>query len=128
MDGVILAIDLGRFNSVCCWYGGPAVDPTFRTVATSPAEFRRELLRRPVAAITGRQPGLDADRAGRPGPLARPLADCSAAELWRGELAVLLARHRFLEGQLADVEAALDTLAAAHPGVRLLTTIPGVGV
>jgi transposase len=60
--------------------------------------------------------------------LARPLADCPAAELWRGELALLLARHRFLEEQLRTAEAALDRLAAAHPGVRLLTTIPGVGV
>src|SRR5947209_16125751 len=231
MDGVILAIDLGRFNSVCCWYGGPAVDPTFRTVATSPAEFRRELLRRPVARVvieacspagwvhdlcgevglrcevantngaawqwrhvkrkTDRDDALKLARLsaigelatvpvapkpqrqwksliglrkrlvgergrgqnrirgllagqGLPSPagnrawtqtglagldsLARPLAECGPDELWRGELAVLLARHRFLEGQLAAVETALDSLAAAHPGVRLLTTIPGVGV
>ena len=24
MDGLILAIDLGKFNSVCCWYDPPA--------------------------------------------------------------------------------------------------------
>jgi transposase len=60
--------------------------------------------------------------------LARPLPDCPAEELWRGELAVLLQRHRFVEDRLQEIEAALDRLAAAHAGVRLLTTIPGVGV
>jgi transposase len=61
-------------------------------------------------------------------PLARPLAGCGGAELWRGELALLLARHRFLDEQIRAVEAALDGLAAASPSVRLLTTVPGVGV
>jgi transposase len=60
--------------------------------------------------------------------LATPLAACPPAELWRGELAVLLARHRFLEEQLRGVEARLDAVAAASPSVTLLTTVPGVGV
>jgi transposase len=231
MDGFILAIDLGRFNRVCCWYGGPTVDPRFHTAATTPANLRRELLRRPVTRVvieacspagwvhdlcgevglrcevantngaawqwrhvkrkTDRDDALKLARlaaigelatvpvspkpqrqwksliglrkrlvgergrgqnrirgllAGQGLPssagnrawtqtglagldrLARPLAECGLDELWRGELAVLLARHRFLEGQIGAVEAALDTLAAVHPGVRLLTTIPGVGV
>jgi hypothetical protein len=51
MDGFVLAVDLGWFNSVCCWYGGPTVDPTFRTAATTPPELRRELLRRPVTRV-----------------------------------------------------------------------------
>ena len=231
MDDTILAIDLGRFNSVLCWYDGPATAPAFRTAATTPAVLRRELLRRPVGRVvveacspagwvhdlcgevglrcavanttgaawqwrhvkrkTDRDDALKLARlaaigelatvpvsprpvrewksliglrkrlvgergrgqnrirgllAGRglPTPagsrawtqtglagldsLARPLAECGADELWRGELAVLLARHRFVDDRLREIEAALDRLAAAHPGVRLLTTIPGVGV
>jgi transposase len=231
MDDTILAVDLGRFNSVLCWYDPTTKAASFRTAATTPADLRRELLRRPVGCVVveacspagwvydlcgqvglacavantngaawqwrhvkrktdrddalklarlaaigelatvpvspkpqrewksliGLRKRLVGDRGrgqnrirgllagqGLPAPagnrawtqtglagldaLARPLADCPAAELWRGELTVLLARHRFLEGQIIVVEAALDTLAAAHPGVRLLTTVPGVGV
>jgi len=231
MDGLILAIDLGRFNSVLCWYEPATKRAVFRTAATTPADLRRELLRRPVNRVvveacspagwvhdlcgevglacavantngpawqwrhvkrkTDRDDALKLARLaaigelatvpvppkpqrewksliglrkrlvgergrgqnrirgllagqGLPAPLgnrawtqaglaglhglARPLAGCPAADLWRGEPAVLLERHRFLDGQLRTVEAALDTLAAAHPGVRLLTTIPGVGV
>jgi transposase len=231
MDGLILAIDLGRFNSVLCWYDPASKAATFRTAVTTPAEFRRELLRRPIdrvvieacspagwvhdlcgevglrcdvantngaawqwrhvkrktdrddalklarlaaigelatvpvapkpqrqwKSLIGLRKRLVGERSrgqsrirgllagqGLPAPvgnrawtqtglagldrLARPLAECGSDELWRGELAVLLARHRFVEAQLAVLEAALDTLAAAHPGVRLLTTIPGVGV
>ena len=231
MDSPILAIDLGRFNSVLCWYEPASKAAAFRTAATTPADLRRELLRRPVARVvieacspagwvhdlcgdlglacavantngaawqwrhvkrkTDRDDALKLARLaaigelatvpispkpqrewksliglrkrlvgercrgqnrvrgllaghGLPVPvgnrawtqtglagldaLARPLAGCDAAELWRGELAVLLERHRFLEGQLTAVEASLDRLAAAHPGVRLLTTVPGVGV
>jgi transposase len=51
MDGLILAIDLGRFNSVCCWYDGPTNAPAYRTTPTTPLDLRRELLRRPVARV-----------------------------------------------------------------------------
>jgi transposase len=60
--------------------------------------------------------------------LAKPLADCGPDELWRGELSALLARHRFLGGQLADAEGVLDRLAAASPTVKLVRSVPGIGV
>src|SRR5262249_10209880 len=49
--------------------------------------------------------------------LAQPLSDCSATELWRGELTALIARHRFIDDQIRQVEAALDTLAKASAAV-----------
>jgi transposase len=51
LDGLILAVDLGRFNSVLCWYEPATKEVTFRTAATAPADLRRELLRRPVARV-----------------------------------------------------------------------------
>jgi transposase len=59
---------------------------------------------------------------------ARPLAECAAADLWRGELDVDLTLLAAVEAQVAAVEAKLDALAKADEGVKLLTTIPGVGV
>jgi transposase len=50
---------------------------------------------------------------------AKPLADCSPDELWRG-LVQLVER-------IAEVEARLDAVSAADAGTRLLQTIPGVG-
>jgi transposase len=59
---------------------------------------------------------------------AKPLADCAPLELWRGELSVLLARHRFLDEQLRQVESTLDRIAETSPAVQLLLSVPGVGV
>jgi len=229
MDTVILAIDLGKFNSVLCWYS-PNATPTFRSVKTTPEDLRRELQRQPVSRVVfeacsasgwvhdlcgelgqpcavantngvswqwnnvkrktdrddalklaqltalnqlptvtvpspatrqwksliGLRKRLMSDRIrgqnrirallvsqGLPAPLgakawtklgvagleqlAKPLADCGDLELWRGELTVLMERHRFLEDQLTAVEARLDRLAAASETVRRLETVPGVG-
>jgi transposase len=51
MNSTILAIDLGKFNSVFCWFDPDARAETFRTVNTTPDDLRRELLRRPVARV-----------------------------------------------------------------------------
>jgi transposase len=59
---------------------------------------------------------------------ARPLARCTALELWKGELHVDLALLEALETQIARVAKALDALGATDQGVQLLTTIPGVGI
>jgi len=39
MDGLILAIDLGKFNSVCCWYDFATKSTTFRHAKTTLAEL-----------------------------------------------------------------------------------------
>ena len=61
------------------------------------------------------------------GQFAQPLADCSADNLWRGELDRLLDRLRFLLGQVGEVESKLDELAKSDSRVSLLETVPGVG-
>jgi transposase len=55
------------------------------------------------------------------------LADCSSAELWRGELDLELAELGHLDEQLTQIEKKLKVLAAADDRVKLLQTIPGVG-
>ena len=51
MSTTILAIDLGKFNSVLCWYEPTTKDTTFRTVRTSANELRKELTRQAVAQV-----------------------------------------------------------------------------
>ena len=58
---------------------------------------------------------------------AKPLAECSPTEVWRGEVQVLLDRHRHLEHQIRQTEAKLDQLAKADPATALLGTMPGMG-
>ena len=231
MNTTILAIDLGKFNSVLCWYEPGTREAAFRTARTTPADLDRELTRQPVAAVvfeacsqagwvhdcceslglaalvasttgaawqwshvkrkTDRDDALKLARLaavgqidpvrvpakalrqwksliglrkrlvservrgqnrirgllmsqGLPAPLgakawtalglagigqfARPAAACGPEELWRGELHLLLGRHRFLEEQVRAVEAKLDELAASDQRVTLLTSVPGVGV
>lgn len=58
---------------------------------------------------------------------AKPLAACGPTELWRGEVHLLLARHRDLERDLRGLETKLDELAKVDPAMALLATVPGVG-
>src|SRR5262249_24330149 len=231
MDGLILAIDLGKFNSVCCWYDTVTKSASFRHARTMRADLGRDLTTQPVQCVvieagslagwvsdlcaelglpchvantagapwqwkslkrkTDRDDALKLARLaaidelpairvpprpvrqwksliglrkrlvgergrgqnrirgllvgqGLPAPngnkawtqlgldglsqWGRPLSECSATELRRGELSALIARHRFLDGQIREVEAALDALAKSSPAVQLLTSVPGVGV
>jgi len=230
MFTTILAIDLGKFNSVLCWYEPKTRAADFRTVKTTPSELRLELLRQPVECVvieacsaagwvhdlceelhlvcqvantageawkwknvkrkTDRDDSLKLARLwavgelatvlvpakalrewksliglrkrlvgergrgqnrlrsllvsqGLPAPrgskawtslgleglaqLAKPLSDCAERELWRGEVALLIARHRFLQEQIQEVEARLDRVAATSQAVQLLETVPGLG-
>jgi len=47
----ILAIDLGKFNSVLCWFEPETRSSVFRTVKTAPEVLRTELLRQTVKQI-----------------------------------------------------------------------------
>ena len=48
---VILAIDLGRFNSVVCWYVPDTRAAEFRTLATTPDGLRQVLTQQPVSSV-----------------------------------------------------------------------------
>ena len=50
-SGTILAIDLGKFDSVLCRYDPDARGERFRAAPTTPDDLRRELLRRPAARV-----------------------------------------------------------------------------
>jgi transposase len=59
--------------------------------------------------------------------MARPLAECAAHELWKGELDLALTELRQIGVLLEQVEHKLDALAKTDADVQLLLTIPGVG-
>jgi transposase len=58
---------------------------------------------------------------------AKPLKDCAAGELWRGELHMELELYDKLVVEINRLTHKLDAMGKANPGVRLLMTIPGVG-
>jgi transposase len=66
--------------------------------------------------------GLDEWKA-----LARPLAECSPGELWRGRLERSLVEYGQVLDQIAAVEGLLDGIGRRSRSVQLLMTIPGVG-
>ena len=47
----ILAIDLGKYNSVACHYEPETKATTFRTIRTTPDEMRKLLARQPVKLV-----------------------------------------------------------------------------
>src|SRR3954467_11704966 len=51
MRSTISAVDLGKYNSVFCWYDADTRSAAFRTAATTPEDLRRELTRQPVAQV-----------------------------------------------------------------------------
>jgi transposase len=59
--------------------------------------------------------------------LAKPLADCAAAELWRGRLERTLIEYRQVLELATAVEKTLDGIAAKDRQVQLLLSVPGVG-
>jgi transposase len=59
---------------------------------------------------------------------AKPLAECTADQLWQGELQVDLTLLETVETQISEVEKTLNARGATNPNVQLLTTIPGVGI
>lgn len=59
--------------------------------------------------------------------LARPLSDCEADELWRGQLQLHLEGLQNISQQIQTVEKKLDELGAKNVQVRRLETIAGVG-
>jgi transposase len=59
--------------------------------------------------------------------LACPSEQCTAEELWRGQLFVALALYRTLVEQLSAVEARLDAFGLADRSTQLLRSVPGVG-
>lgn len=59
--------------------------------------------------------------------LGRPLAECEAEELWRGQIQNDLQHLEQLEGLLAVIGAKLDALAQCDPCVTQLQSIQGVG-
>jgi transposase len=61
------------------------------------------------------------------GQFARDLADCAAAELWRGLLQQALVLFRQYRALLDQAEKRLDQLADADEGVQILVSAPGVG-
>jgi transposase len=60
--------------------------------------------------------------------LARPLAECASEELWRGLLCLELERLELLHKQVQCYNQKLEAWAAEDPRVRLVATIPGVGL
>jgi transposase len=51
MNSAILAVDLGKFNSVFCWYDPDTRAATFRTTRTTPDDLHHELTRQPIARV-----------------------------------------------------------------------------
>jgi transposase len=57
----------------------------------------------------------------------RPIAECSALELWRGRLHLTLSELEQVKRLLDLAEKKLDEMARTDDGMKLLDTIPGVG-
>jgi transposase len=104
-------------------------------------KYRQSLITRRVAiqnhlrAIAQRQ-GILLDRGSRAWTaagfeviqqIAKPLEQCSADELWRGEAALELQALQAVTKLLREVERKLEAFAASDESVKLLRSIPGVG-
>jgi transposase len=59
--------------------------------------------------------------------LSRPLAECDALNLWRGQLHLELRMLEQVSALIAEADRKLDALAAKDTRVLKLRTIPGVG-
>ena len=86
MNSTILAIDLGKFNSVLCWFDPDARAERFRTTPTTPDDLRREFTRQPVARVVFEacsQAGWVHDLCGQLGVPAVVASTTGAAWQWK---------------------------------------------
>src|SRR6266480_110612 len=131
----ILALDLSKFKSVGCVYEAESGKHGYRRVNTRPGELQhlvgrrtdiknhvRELLvREGVILARGRkcwsQQGCDGLEE-----MARNWEEVGISELWRGELQSEMQQLQVIQERLREVEAKLETLAAADERVALLRT------
>jgi transposase len=58
---------------------------------------------------------------------ARPIAECSAMDLWRGRLHLALSELAHVKQLLDQAEKKLDAMAKTNEGMKVLDTIPGLG-
>jgi hypothetical protein len=91
---IILAIDLGKFNSMCCFFDTKTLDQRIgrvkNTIRSLFANQGIEIPRGAKAWFSGREE-LNSHR--------KPLAECSMEELWRGQLDLELAQFDALFGE-----------------------------
>ena len=86
MSSTILAIDLGKFNSVLCWYDPDTRAERYRTTPTAPGDLRRELTRQSVARVVFEacaQAGWVHDLCGQLGVPAVVASTTGAAWQWQ---------------------------------------------
>ena len=114
MTTTILALDLGKFNSVFCWYEPISRSTTFRTVKTTPEDLRKELTRQPVLVVEK----LDRNEAGNTVQLVRTGDEVRHALRGRVDDDV---------GQLAELAVATadrPSQLESHPGSSLVVASP----
>jgi transposase len=59
--------------------------------------------------------------------LAKPIEQCTATELWRGQLHVAMTMYRALVEQIGDVESRLDAINSSDPATQILLSAAGIG-
>jgi len=123
MDGLILAIDLGKFNSMCCWYDPGTKATMFRPVKTTEAELGRELMRQPVSVVVieaGSPAGWVHDRCAALGLPCRVANTAGAEWQWK-----ILKRKTDKDDALKLARlAAIDELPAVAVPPRLVGHFP----
>jgi transposase len=59
---------------------------------------------------------------------AKPLAECDALNLWRGELDLLLRAYHEHEARIEEIETKLSAIGGANENVQRLQTMNGLGI
>src|SRR5436309_2665681 len=121
----ILAIDLGKYKSVVCLLDPDTGEYRFTTFETTRSAVR-QLLDQGLPAPRGARAWTETGLAGM-AQYAKPLAECSPDELWRGLLELALTEYRQVRELVAQTETRLDTLGKQSGAVILLETAPGLG-
>ena len=128
MDTTILALDLGKRNSVLCWYQPDTHATTFRTTKTTPADLRRELTRQPVARVVCEacsQAGWVHDLCGALGLAVTVASTTGAAWSWKRVKRKTDRDDALKLARLAAV-GALDAVAVPPPAVRQWKSLIGL--
>ena len=137
----IIAIDLGKFNSMFCFHNSENQEFSTTTGLTDRGYFESVIRSRvnkcknSIRSIFANQgirisSGARTRHTGRQQLIeaSKPLVDCDQDELWRGELDLELTQLAAVEKHLKVVDKRLDAIAKEDPRIQRVMQINGVGL
>ena len=138
----ILALDLGNFNTMCCFFDTKTRKHSFLNAATDRNYLTTVFKKHKIDLVVMEacrawfvNHGISIDKGGKAwhtgrkliNPFRKPIHECGPTDLWKGELDLELTQLDALTMQMDSVVKKLELIGKRDPRIVRVQTIPGFG-